>query len=180
MQEIMLNQREDLKMIQKGGTLNAICEINSYLSYPALYTHKKTKHPDSEGNPPKVVPAASKRGRPPKSEKYGSFSEKYSDHDGGKSQKPQIDLLKSYQDALKEFTDQSASEEGGPSSSPGLMKSMSKLFKNQIEPQTNPLYKCLEKVTAGSKEKIKNCDEAMAEYLNYCTNECNSEFFLTV
>lgn len=145
----------------------------SYLSYPALYTHKKTKHPDTDSKTPKQVVPSSKRGRPPKNEKINPSSDKYFETEDKKAGDSPADLIGDYEQALAEYKNKKIQLDN-------------KLFVVQLEPKDNPLLKALHEnsekdiKTMDSKSDFKTCDVAYAVYLKHCSEKVNSEFYRTI
>ena len=118
--------------------------------------------------PRQSIPS-NKRGRPPKNEKVNPWSEKYFETEDKKSGDNPPRPLDNYDEALKEFKSEKLIFD-------------SKLFALQMDVSQNPLYyKLTEQLRLGRhspiKEDIKNCDDAFACYLKYCSERVNADFF---
>lgn len=162
----------------------------SYLSYPALYTHKKQKHkntqPAAKKSQKQVSQASSsKRGRPPKmaekvdptserffeseDKKYSVNSMPYSQSNGmnAKTSHAAI-MLELYQECLDDFKRQKINFDN-------------RIFYNQLQPNLNPLYNVLEYVVQQDvenvKEVVKTCDDAFALYLKFVYKQASPELF---
>lgn len=145
----------------------------SYLSYPALYTHRKQKHPTPpDAMTPQQSMQSASRGRPRKNDKINPCTEKYLEGDDKKATDKPANLIRGYEDALKEFFNAKITLDN-------------KLFEHQLDLSNNPLYKAItdfskKDLSEVSKESVSSGDQAFSAYLKYCSQKVNPEFFNTV
>lgn len=145
----------------------------SYLSYPALYTHRKQKHNNNDAETPRQSVASNRKGRPPKVEKINPSTESYFTMDDKKPGENPADFLVNYQEALNEFKINKLSLD-------------SKMFSMQLDTSSNPLFQVLRIINEKGdnyfegKEDVKIWDDAFAIYLKYCSEKVNANFFKTI
>jgi hypothetical protein len=143
---------------------NFECDLcdKKYLSYPALYTHKKQKHSVLDSSTPKHASSLNRRGRPFKNENISPLTERYFEAEDKRVGEAPSNLENCYKQALSEFR----------------IKKMtldSKLFELQLDLSQNPLFSILNQVSnkdllslsQASKEESKVADKAFALYLRY-------------
>jgi hypothetical protein len=145
-----------------------------YLSYPALYTHKKQKHSTPDASTPKNAAPINRRGRPPKNENITPLTERYFEAEDKRVGDTPSDLEDWYKIALSEFQTKN-------------MTLDSKLFGLQLEYNENPLYKAIQhiinmdtSILSQSNKEEKVADDAFALYLRYCSEKVNEEFLIDI
>ena len=170
------NKRRSKNDIQGRNYKCNECD-KSYLSYPALYTHKKQKHNGgmpigkrlSKSN--SVVSTTPRAGRPPKpKDRIDARSDKYFDAEEYKASDEKADFLTNYREVLDEFK-------------LGKLSLDNKIFVTQLNSDINPLFQIMRELHDNNatsndlKDKVYTSDYAFSYYLYHVCEKANPEFY---
>jgi hypothetical protein len=169
------NKRRSKNDVQGRDYKCEACD-KRYLSYPALYTHKKQKHQSGSQASKKITKQNStvsnnRRGRPPKvNDKIDVRSDKYFDTNEKKAGDDKADYLTHYRECLDEFKRSKISLDN-------------KIFVAQLQSDINPLLRKMYELynespdTLDLKSKVKTTDYAFAYYLYHVCERVNPDAY---